>query len=43
MADVHRIKFRGIVLIGIVNDQGEIVVPIKPICDGIGLDWSTQQ
>jgi hypothetical protein len=38
---VYELNFRGAKLIGVKHD-GRIVIPIKPIADAIGIDWSSQ-
>lgn len=42
MSQVHEIPFHGDNLIGVKTDAG-IMVPLKPITDGIGLDWENER
>jgi len=37
------LEFSGALLPVGTNDQGQHIVPLKPICDAIGLDWETQR
>jgi hypothetical protein len=37
------LEFAGAVLPVEINEQGQHVVPLKPICDAIGLEWERQR
>jgi hypothetical protein len=41
LAKVHTVDFHGDQLLGIEN--GKILIPVKPICDGMGLPWEAQR
>jgi hypothetical protein len=36
------VNFHGDQLLGVRNDNGAVVIPIKPICDALGLLWPGQ-
>lgn len=38
-----QLEFAGAILPVVINDQGEKVVPLKPIVDVIGLEWERQR
>jgi P22_AR N-terminal domain len=42
MARVHKKKFQGVWLYGVEDEGGDILIPLKPISDAMGLDWSNQ-
>lgn len=42
MSQTHHIDFHGDNLIGVKTDAG-IVIPLKPICDAIALDWENER
>lgn len=39
---VHAINFHGDRLLG-VEAEGPVMIPVKPICDALGLDWEGQR
>jgi hypothetical protein len=38
----RQIDFYGTTIYAVIQEDGRIMVPIRPICEGLGIDWSAQ-